>query len=243
MNTLFRKCFAEFFGTMVLVFCALGVAAATSGSLVATSLTFGFSLTAMAYSIGRISGCHINPAVSLGCLLSKRMSVSEFIGYVISQLLGALVGALVVFGLFKMSNVTLAGDACNYFVGYDAKDNPNLMAGGVWAALIAEMILTCIFVYTVLNVTARESRMHKVAGIVVGFTLALVHLIGINLTGTSVNPARSFAAAVASAVYNHSLVALSQVWIFLLAPLVGGALAALMYRMLHQENELSFEED
>lgn len=238
MNQLIRRCIAECIGTFVLIFCSCGVAAVTGGNLVATALTFGLSLIAMAYSIGKISGCHINPAVSFGCLLAKRMNVKDCICYMIAQFVGGFLGALVIFGLFKMSNVTLAGDACNYFVGYNAETNATLNQGGVWAALIAELLLTLVFVYVILSVTDERSGFKKLAGIVIGLTLTLVHLIGIQLTGTSVNPARSLAAALSSAIYNHSLTALSQVWIFILAPLLGGGLAAGLYGMLHKDEEL-----
>ena len=228
---MFKKALAEFIGTFVLVFAACGVAGATGGSLVATSLAFGLVIVAMAYSIGRVSGCHINPAVSLGCLLTKRMNAKDFCVYVISQILGGTAGALLVFGLFKMAKVAIPGDACNAVVGGVVN------AGGVIAALITEIVLTCIFVYVILNVTDEKAGTSKKAGIIIGLTLTLVHLIGINLTGTSVNPARSIATAISALVYNGTTAALSQVWIFIVAPLVGAALAAVLYKGLNAEKE------
>ena len=232
MKDLLKKAIAEFIGTFTLVFVACGVAGATGGSLVATSLAFGLTIVAMAYSVGRVSGCHINPAVSLGCLLTKRMNVKEFGVYVCSQILGGFVGAVLVFGLFKMSKVAIPGDACNYAVGFALN---GLTAGGVIAALLTEIVLTCIFVYAILNVTDEKAGNGKIAGIVIGLTLTLVHLIGINLTGTSVNPARSIATAISAAIYNGTTDALAQVWMFIVAPMAGAALAAILYKVLNTE--------
>ena len=232
MNSLFKKAIAECFGTFVLVFVACGVALATGGNLVATSLAFGLVIVAMAFSIGRISGCHINPAVSLGCLLTKRMNVQEFLAYVCAQVVGAVLGAVLLFGCFKMSGVELnfAFGASNYAVGGDYS------IGGVIAALIVEVVLTFIFVLVILNVTdkkADQSGVSKFAGIIIGLTLVLVHLIGINLTGTSVNPARSIGTAVANLIYGKGeLKALAHVWMFIVGPLAGGALAAVAYNAL-----------
>ncbi|MBR6918392.1 MAG: aquaporin [Clostridia bacterium] len=234
MKSLTKRAIAEFIGTFVLVFVACGVAAATGGDLVATSLAFGLVIVAMAYSVGRVSGCHINPAVSLGCLLTKRMSAGEFFVYVISQILGGTAGALLVFGIFKMSLVEPLGNACNYAVGFG---NNGLTAGGIIGALIVEAVLTCIFVYAILNVTDEKAGHGKIAGIVIGLTLTLVHLIGINFTGTSVNPARSIATAISDIVYKGGTEALSQVWIFIVAPLVGAAIAAGLYKALNTEKE------
>ena len=234
MKDLLKKALAEFIGTFTLVFVACGVAGATGGSLVATSLAFGLTIVAMAYSVGRVSGCHINPAVSLGCLLTKRMSVKDFCVYVVSQILGGFVGAVLVFGIFKMANVNVLGDACNYAVGFGVN---GLTAGGIIGALLTEIVLTCIFVYTILNVTDENAGTGKIAGIVIGLTLTLVHLIGINLTGTSVNPARSIATAISAAIYNGTTEALAQVWMFIVAPLVGAVVAAVLYKVLNTEKK------
>jgi len=233
---MFKKACAEFFGTFVLVFVACGVAAATGGSLVATSLAFGLVIVAMAYSVGRVSGCHVNPAVSLGCLLTKRMTLKEFCYYVVAQILGGFVGAVVVFGMFKMADVNLIGNACNYATGYAAN---GLTVGGVFSALITEIILTGIFVYTILNVTDKDSNHGNIAGIVIGLTLTLVHLIGINITGTSVNPARSIATAFADLIYNGNTAALAQVWMFIVAPLAGAVAAAYLYKYLNTQKQKS----
>lgn len=231
---LFKKACAEFVGTFVLVFVACGVAAATGGNLVATSLAFGLVIVAMAYSVGRVSGCHINPAVSLGCLLTKRMGIKEFFVYIVAQILGGFVGAVAVFGVFRMADVALMGNACNYATGYALN---GLTTGGVISALLTEIILTAIFVYTILNITDEKAENGKKAGIVIGLTLTLVHLIGINITGTSVNPARSIATALADLVYNGQTAALAQVWMFIVAPLVGAVVAVLLYKGINIEKE------
>ena len=235
MNSLFKKALAEGIGTFVLVFVACGVAAATGGALVPTALAFGLVIVAMAYSVGRASGCHINPAVSLGFLFTKRMSFKEFTVYVISQLIGGTAGAFLIFGIFVKTYIRIHGDACNYVVGF--AENELVFPGAVIGALLTEIVLTCIFVYTILNVTDEKAGTGKIAGIVIGLTLTLVHLIGINLTGTSVNPARSIATALAVYVYGGKTEALSQVWIFIAAPLVGAAIAAFFYRLLNTEKE------
>jgi len=238
MNSLFKKGIAECIGTFVLVFFACGVAALTGGELVATALSFGLVIVAMAYSIGRISGCHINPAVSLGCLLTGRMTAKEFLVYVISQLIGGLLGGIALFGIAKMGDITLAGNACNNALGYNALQGLSTMTAGRYiGSILAEVIMTGIFVYVILNVTAENSGAGKKAGIIIGFTLTLVHLLGIKLTGTSVNPARSIATAVADAIFNGTTDALAQVWIFIVAPLLGAVVAAVLYKALHGEKK------
>lgn len=237
---MFKKCLAEFIGTFVLVFCACGVAAYTHGDPVATSLAFGLVIVAMAYSIGRISGCHINPAVSIAFLIKKKLTVKEFLLYVCAQVLGGFIGALLIFGIFKMNTGSIAGlgDACNY------TPTGELKAGPIFAAIIAEVVLTCIFVFVILHVTDEKSEKvnGKLAGLIIGLTLVLVHLIGIGLTGTSVNPARSLATAITSAIYFDSTEALKQVWIFILAPLAGGALAAILHTLLTKDSAEAKEE-
>ena len=211
------------------------MAAVTGGDLVATSLAFGLSIVAMAYSIGRVSGCHINPAVSFGFLLTKRMKFDEFCVYVVSQILGGFIGALAIFGVFNKTYFKLGGNACNYIMKY--KQGGPIILHSLIGSLIVEAVLTCIFVYTILNVTDQKSATEKIAGVVIGFTLTLVHLVGIPLTGTSVNPARSIATALADVVYNGKIEAFAQVWIFIAAPLAGAAAAALFYKILNTEKE------
>lgn len=216
MNSL-RKYIAEFIGTFVLVLFACGTAAMTHcsmsniGSYIATALSFGLVIVAMAYSIGNVSGCHVNPAVSIGMLVSRRMSIKDFIGYVVFQCLGALAGAAVLKCLAEPGSA----------LGANA-----LYQGCVPCSLLVECILTFVFVLAVLGVTSKPNY-GSVAGIVIGLSLTLVHLLGIPFTGTSVNPARSLGPAL--------LVggdALSSVWVFIVAPLVGGLLAAGVYALI-----------
>lgn len=214
-----RKYIAEFIGTAVLVLFGTGIAVVSGGDLVATALAFGLSIVAMAYVIGNISGCHVNPAVSLAVLLSKKMTVKDFIGYVVAQILGGLFGSLILYAILRSAGVTtLTAFGTNGFGVLN-----------VWGALLVEVVLTFVFVYTILGVTSDEKK-GAVAGIVIGLTLAFVHLLGINLTGTSVNPARSLAPALFVGGE-----ALKQVWVFIVAPLVGAALAALVYKVLNKD--------
>ena len=231
--SLLKKAVAECLGTFTLVFVACGVAALTGGQLVGTALAFGLVIVAMAYSVGRISGCHINPAVSLGCLLTKRMTLKEFCVYVLAQILGGFLGGLAIFGFAKMAGLQLLGNACNYVVNNGEK---GLTAGTIAASILVEVVLTFLFVYVILNVTDEKNQgAGKKAGLIIGLTLTLVHLVGIPLTGTSVNPARSLATALNDLIFNGQTQALAQVWIFLVAPLVGGAIAAMAFKLLHSE--------
>ena len=206
-----KKYLAEFIGTFVLVLVACGVAGQTGGSLGVTSVAFGLVIVAMAYSIGNVSGCHINPAVSVGVLINGGMSVTDFIGYLAAQFLGAICGAAVLRGLIG----TELGLGCN-----------GLYAGSVGKSLIVEIILTCIFVLAVLGATSKAENSH-VAGLVIGGSLTLVHLLGIYFTGTSVNPARSFGPALL--LGGESL---SVVWVFIVGPMIGGIIAAFLWKFL-----------
>ena len=235
-NLNWKAYLAEFIGTFVLVFFACGVAAWTGGGtllgLVATALSFGLVIIAMAYTIGRVSGCHINPAVSLACLLDKRMSLKDFIFYVIAQFLGGFAGAMLLFGIAKMAPLSLQGNACNGVVGGDEK------FGNYFAAILIEIVLTCVFVYVILAVTdGKNEGVGKKAGLIIGLTLTLVHLLGIGFTGTSVNPARSVATAFSALIYNGNVNPLKVVWIFIAAPLLGAVCAVLIYKLLHKEEK------
>ncbi|MEG1527619.1 MAG: MIP family channel protein [Clostridia bacterium] len=226
--SLTKKAIAECLGTFVLVFFACGVAVVTKADVVATALSFGLVIVAMAYSIGGISGCHINPAVSLGMLIAKRMSLKEFFVYIVSQFLGAILGACALYGLLTLANFNIAIWATNGYI------NGVSSAGSIFASLGVEIILTFVFVYTILCVTAKKEH-SAIAGVVIGLTLTLVHLIGINLTGTSVNPARSFGPALMALLFGGGTVAISQVWLFIVAPLIGGALSAIVFKFLNKE--------
>lgn len=219
-----KKYIAELIGTLVLVFMGCGSAvflgAASPGGHLAVAFAFGLSIVAMAYVIGNVSGCHINPAVSFGLLLNRRISFSDFIGYVISQIIGAIIGALLLKVMVGFGITDMTGALGSNGIGN---------AGGYAGAIVIEIILTFIFVLTILGVTADSSK-GSVAGIVIGLTLAFVHIVGIPLTGTSVNPARSIGPALFAGGD-----ALIHLWVFIIAPLVGAAIAAVVYKAFMQK--------
>lgn len=226
MNSI-KKYIAEFIGTFVLVVFACGTAAVTgcatdvkNVSYLLTALAFGLVIVAMAYSIGNISGCHINPAVSLAMLVNGKLSIKDFIGYLLAQFAGAIAGAATLLGIFGKEMTEEIGLGANGLFN----DDPT-------ASFIIEIILTFVFVLAILGVTSKKEFSGS-AGIVIGLTLTLVHIFGIHFTGTSVNPARSLGPAIFVGGE-----ALANVWVFLLAPLVGGLLAALVYKFLAPEEE------
>ncbi len=217
MNSV-KKYIAEFIGTMVLVVLGCGTAmlvgcdAKNGGGYILTALAFGLVIVGMAYCVGNISGCHINPAVSLGVLLSGGMSAVDFIAYIISQCLGAFAGVTDQTGGFGSNG--LAG-----------------VNGSVVAGLIVECFLTFVFVLTILGVTSKKAGHGSFGGLIIGLTLTLVHILGIGLTGTSVNPARSFGPALV-AMMNGNAEPMGALWVFIVGPFVGAALAAGVYRFL-----------
>ncbi|MCD8126051.1 MAG: aquaporin [Clostridiales bacterium] len=219
-----KKYIAEAIGTCVLVTFGCGTAVAVgcdsaSGSgYLLTALAFGLVIVAMAYSIGNISGCHVNPAVSIAMLIRKQLSGKDFAGYVIAQLVGAALGCVILGIVF----------------GFDCGFGANQIQAGweqgtVGSALLVEIILTFVFVLAIIGVTSKVENT-AVSGLVIGLTLTLVHILGIALTGTSVNPAWSLMPALFAGGD-----ALAQVWIFIVGPLVGGALAAVVYSALDKE--------
>lgn len=222
-----RKYICEFIGTAVLVLFGCGSAAIAGGNLgtLGIALAFGLSIIAMAYVIGNISGCHINPAVSLSMLINKKMSLKDFCLYVVAQVLGAIVGIALLFAILKCSGMDVTNLGQN---GYGDASSVGINMGG---AFLVETILTFVFIYTILGVTSDETK-SSIAGIVIGLTLAFVHIMGIPLTGTSVNPARSLAPAIFLGGR-----AIAQVWVFIVAPFVGSALAAFTYKFLNKTEE------
>ncbi len=251
-----RKYLAEFLGTFILTFTACGATSFTGGypgylGVVGIALIFGFVMTALFYSIGSISGCHINPAVSLAMLISRRMNFIDFMGYIVAQMLGGVAGGFAMYGI----SISLSTDTVEQYeaYGYDLLSfgtngygaQSEFLNIDVWGAFLVEMILTFIFVITVLSVTANK-RYKNVAGIVIGMALSAVHLFGIILTGTGVNPARSFGPALAKAVQGD-ITPLSQVWLFIVAPIVGAILASIIYLILTykkrpKKTKVSYEE-
>ena len=227
-----KKYIAEFIGTCVLVTLGCGTAmlvgcdAANGGGYILTALAFGLVIVGMAYSVGNISGCHINPAVSLGVLISGGMDVKDFIGYIIAQCLGAFAGSGILAAIFGLGGVEdkTGGFGANGLGGV----NENAIAG-----LIVEVVLTFIFVFAILGVTSKKGGHGSFGGLVIGLTLTLVHILGIGLTGTSVDPARSIAPAVFAAI-NGNGAPLAALWVFIVGPLVGAAIAAVAYKALEK---------
>lgn len=218
-----KKYLAEMFGTMVLVLMGCGVAVslgctnADPSTVIGTALAFGLSVVAMAYTIGGVSGCHINPAITLGVFLSGRMNGKDAVGYMVSQVIGALIGSTLLFVL--TSNAGLTGTGAN-----DLQDANVTVLGG----LLAEIIFTCVFVLIVLGATSKENgETNKFAGLAIGLGLVLIHLACIRYTGTSVNPARS----IAPALYAGGS-ALEHLWIFIVGPFIGACCAAGIWKVI-----------
>ena len=210
-----KKEIAEFIGTFTLVLFGCGAAVIAGGDIgvLGIALAFGLALIAMAYCIGPVSGCHINPAVSFGAYMAGEMTLREFIRYTVSQCLGAIVGAFVL--------MTIVG-------GTDGGLGQNVIAEdyNLQAAFTFEFISTALFVMVILGATHKKSGAGHVAGLVIGLTLAVIHIVGINITGTSVNPARSLGPAIF--VDGE---AMEQLWVFWVAPIAGSLLGAVLYKM------------
>ncbi|PEK57872.1 aquaporin [Bacillus wiedmannii] len=214
-----KKAIAECIGTFVLVLFGTGTAVIGGGvegiGILGIAMAFGLSIVAMAYSIGTISGCHVNPAVSIAMFINKRMTAEELAYYIVAQITGALLGTVTLVTILKSSGMTLSNLGQNSF--------GNLGASG---SFLVEFVLTFVFILVIIAVTGKKG-ITNLAGIVIGLTLVLVHLLGISLTGTSVNPARSFAPALFA-----SGEAISQLWVFIIAPVLGGIAAAMVGKSL-----------
>ncbi|MEG0559592.1 MAG: MIP family channel protein [Muribaculaceae bacterium] len=224
-----KKFLAEMVGTMVLVLLGCGAAVfnggATSVQAVLTiAFAFGLSVVAMAYTIGSISGCHINPAITLGVWLSGRMKGSEAAIYMVAQVIGAIIGSAIIFAIIH----TAVPDTIA--TGATQTGANGFAEGNLYPAFIAETVFTFIFVLVVLGSTSATSGTPKFAGLAIGLSLVLIHIVCIPLTGTSVNPARSIAPALFEGV-----AALSQLWVFIVAPFLGAALAAALWKGLEKE--------
>lgn len=224
-----KKSVAEFIGTFALVFFGCGAAViagmgtgATSIDILGIAAAFGLSIVAMAYGIGMISGCHLNPAVSFGVLMAGRMTIGEFIQYVIAQVLGAIAAALVLY-------IILSGKAAGWSggLGQNGWGAGNFGEYNLLSALVFEVVATFLFLVCILGVTQKGAP-SQFAGLAIGLTLVAIHLVGINITGTSVNPARSIGPALVGAATNPA--ALGQLWLFIVAPLIGAAAAGLLFK-------------
>ncbi|WP_044916920.1 MIP/aquaporin family protein [Butyrivibrio sp. WCE2006] len=225
-----KKYLAECIGTCTLVVLGCGTAmlvgcdAVNGSGYLLTALAFGLTIVGMAYCVGNISGCHINPAVSLGVLISGGIELNDFIGYVISQCIGALIGSGILAIIFSSGGVIDQTGAfgSNGLAG---------VGGSAIAGLLVEIVLTFIFVLTILGVTSKKANHGSFGGLIIGLTLTLVHILGIGLTGTSVNPARSLGPAIAAAISGNTA-PIASLWVFIVGPLVGAALAAVIYKYL-----------
>ncbi len=225
-----KRYISELLGTMVLVLFGCG-SAAIAGSMLGTvgiALAFGLSIVAMAYVIGDISGCHINPAVSIGMWIDGRLETKDLVMYIVFQCIGAIIGIALLVVIIN-SAPSLGGYAATG-LGQNGFGSASSVGLDVVGAILVEIILTFVFVFTVLGVT-KKTENSAVAGIVIGLTLAFVHIMGIPLTGTSVNPARSIAPALFLGGQ-----ALEQVWVFILAPIVGAIIAGTLFKGLTSED-------
>jgi len=223
-----KKYLAEMVGTFVLTFLGCGAAVALgcgsdTASIVGTAIAFGLAVVAMAYTIGGISGCHINPAITLGVYLSGRMNAKDCGMYMLFQVIGAVIAAALLAAIVATDpsaviTTSTGANGCTY---------------GITNALIVEIVLTCIFVLVVLGATAKTNgATNNFAGLAIGLSLILIHLVGIHFTGTSVNPARS----IGPALFEGGQ-ALTDVWVFIVGPLVGGACAAGIWKMIDVEKK------
>ena len=218
-----KKYFAELVGTFVLTLLGCGTAVSLAcgsdtASVVGTAIAFGLSVVAMAYTIGGISGCHINPAISFGLCLSGKLSVKDTVMYIIFQIIGAILASAVLYALVATSPELAQG----------TKTGANACNGTVLNGLIAEIVLTTLFVLVVLGATSKTNgATNNFAGLAIGLSLILIHLVGIHYTGTSVNPARS----IGPALFEGGQ-ALQQLWVFIVGPLVGGAIAAGIWKAI-----------
>ena len=227
-----KKFIAEFIGTCVLVTLGCGVAMLTGcelwGGYIATALAFGLVIVGMAYCVGNISGCHCKPAVSLAVLINGGITVKEFFLYICAQCLGAFAGAGLLAAIFNLGGIEdlTGGFGSNGLAGVN---------GSVAAGLLVEVVLTFIFVLTILGVTSKKANHGSFGGLIIGLTLVLVHLFGIGLTGTSVNPARSVGPALVALITGNGS-PIACVWVFIVGPFIGAIIAAFVYKLMESSD-------
>jgi len=224
-----KKSAAEFVGTFTLVFFGCGAAViggmgtgATAIDVLGIAFAFGLAIVAMAYGIGPVSGCHVNPAVSFGVLVAGRMTMSEFISYAIAQVLGAIAGAVVLYIILSGKSAGWTGGLGQNGWGTGYLGQYNLLS-----AFIFEVVATFLFLVCILGVTQKGAPA-QFAGLAIGLTLVAIHIVGINVTGVSVNPARSLGPAIVGVGSNPG--ALGQVWLFIVAPLIGAGIAGYVFK-------------
>ena len=223
-----KKYLAEAVGTFVLTLLGCGTAVSLAcgsdtASVVGTAMAFGLSVIAMAYTIGGISGCHINPAITLGCLLTKRIDSKDAVGYMAGQTVGAIIAAAVLYVFTQFSGADFEGT----LTGANTCDG---CGGNQIGGLIVEIVLTFIFVLVVLGATDAKKGAGNFAGLAIGLSLILIHLVGIHYTGTSVNPARS----IGPALFQGGI-ALTDLWVFIVGPFIGAALSAFVWKAIGEE--------
>ncbi|MBP5340915.1 MAG: aquaporin [Bacteroidales bacterium] len=226
-----NKMLAEGFGTFVLVLGGCGTALFGHVGFLGMAIAFGLTVIAMAYGIGHVSGAHLNPAVSFGVWVNGRMKFTDMLLYWVSQVLGAIVAGAVLFGIYKAAGLGATGvfAANGYGEAFQAAAGEGYLNVSMWGAFAIEAVLTFVFLMVILGATDERSNT-KAAGLAIGLTLTLIHLVSIPLTNTSVNPARSISQALFSDCATWS--ACSQLWLFIVAPLVGAAVAGLFYKLV-----------
>ena len=222
-----NKFFAELFGTFVLVFGGCGTAIFGGVGFLGVAIAFGLTVIAMAYGIGHISGAHLNPAGSFGVWVNGRMTFKEMLVYWLAQIIGGIIAGVLLMVIAKAANMTLGTFAANgygeFFAGAEGYQQISM-----WGAFLVEALLTFVFLMVILGITDSRHENGKFGGLAIGLTLVLIHLISIPLTNTSVNPARSLGVA----IFSENPLALPQLWLFIVAPLVGACIAGLCYKCL-----------
>ena len=234
--TLLRKAIAEFFSTFILVFFVCGAAIVASGFAVPPIITelvvIGLILITMIYAFGRISGCHMNPAVSLGVFVSQKLNkqndfgIKELGAYIAVQMIGGVLAALAVIGILRGAQFNFDGNFGTTTVASNI--------GGYIGGFVLEIVITCALVYTVLLVIHRKENAIKSA-LLIWFTISLGYIVAGQISGASMNPARSFAPALMQLAFGGGSRAIRQIWLFLIAPFVGGAIASILFWVLHRE--------
>lgn len=220
-----KKYLAEFFGTFVLVFigCGSAVIAGNQIGFLGISLAFGLAMLSMVYAIGPVSGCHINPAITISMLFAGKISAKDSMGYILAQILGAILGAGI---LFLIASGLEGYDVAQNGLGQNGYADHSPNGYSMMAALIGEIVLTFIFLLVVFGSTS-DATPKGFAGLSIGLSMAFIYMVGIPITGASINPARSIGPAVLAGG-----AALSQLWLFIIAPIIGGILAAIVWKYL-----------
>lgn len=235
MDALTKKLVAECIGTFTLVAGGCGTAIFAGGSVgfLGVAIAFGLTVVAMAYGIGHISGAHLNPAVSFGAFVGGRMSGKEFGLYSLAQIVGGIIAAAILYLIVKESGMAVGDFAANGYGNEFYKGAAGYKDCTALGAFLIEAVLTFLFLIVILGATDKFGGAGNNAGLAIGLTLTLIHLVSIPLTNTSVNPARS----ISQALFSENALAMSQLWVFILAPLTGAALAGIVYKNVFTKND------